>query len=55
MKNRTSGLFFALTLTLTLAGCGGGGCDAGKPAFGNVAYDCPATVSPPASAASAGK
>ena len=44
--------FALLALVLPLVACGGGGCDAGKPAFANQPYDCPAEAEPPASAAS---
>ena len=44
--------FALLALALPLAACGGGGCDAGKPAFANQTYDCPEAAEPPASAAS---
>lgn len=52
MKLKTAALI--LTITMLFTGCGGGGCDAGKPGFGNVPYDCPAAASPPASSASSG-
>lgn len=53
MKNVILGMAFVVVTML--AGCGGGGCDAGKPGFGNVPYDCPDAAAPPASAASGGK